>query len=275
MKIEVMKKIKLYLENRKLKKMSDSALIKELEEKLMIEETENIHNIVGFVEDDKKQLNVAKELIESGEINASTKKQVIEKLPHQTQKELFRKSIKTKELLAQKDISTFLRILIKDKKLQPYDELYYRIDKAFNDFELAYMLRELQKGRPEAYSAQKVMGIIAKQIIVDIKKYESFLPSHLKELTDEIVINYGENEERKFDILNEEDRKTLKETMEREAEKMKEDNKHPITLAEKERITSEKLEKQINKMLQFEQKRQEELQMQGLEQAKKNKEITR
>lgn len=269
MKIKWIEKVKLFLENRKLKKMSDGALIKELNERLLAEETESIPNIVGFVEDDNKQLDVAKELIESKEVTVKTKKQVIQNLPQQTQKELFRKSIKTKEVLAQKDISTFLKILIKDKNLQPYDELYYRIDKAFSDSQLANILEQLQKERPESYNEEKITQIITKQIVVDIKKYGSFLPSHLENLTSKIIINDEKQGKRKFDILEEKDRRMLETELEKASQELKENKKNPITEVEEQRITSDKLKLQIEQMAQFAQRRQEELRLQGIENARK------
>lgn len=270
MKIALIEKIKLYSEKRKLRKMSDGALIKQLEEKIMAEETGNIPNIVGYVEDDDKQLHVAKELIESQDINIATKKQVIEKLPQQTQKELFRKSIKTKELLAQKDINTFLKIIIKDKKLQPYDELYYRVDKAFSDSQLSFMLRELKRKRPESYSEEKVMEIVAKQIIVNMKKYGTFLPSHLPELLDEITINSEQGKQRKFDILEENDKEKITETLKRVAEEVKENKKVPITETQKQNIEEGKIDIQIARMVRFAEERQEQLREQGIENDRKN-----
>ena len=271
MEIKWIEKIKLYLEYRKLKKMSDGALLKELEEKLEAEKTEHIPNIVGFVGDEEKKLEVAKDLIETSDINMMTKKQVIDTLPHQTQKELFRKSIKTKELLAQRDISTFLRILVKDKSLHPYDELYYRIDKAFSDVQLAYMLDTLRTERPESYDEEKIMGVIAKQIAVNMKKYETFLPSHLSQLTDEVIINRGEEEERIFDILKKKDRKRLEQSIQQAIKELKENTKNPMSEVEEQRLSQENVDKQINEFLAFAQKRQEELIAQGLQQAEKMK----
>lgn len=267
MEIKWIEKMKLYLEYRKLKKMTDGALLEELEKKLEAEKMAHIPNIVSLVEDEEKKLEVAKDLIETSEINMTTKKKVIDQLPHKTQKELFRKSIKTKELLAQRDISTFLKILVKDKNLHPYDELYYRIDKAFSDSQLVYMLDTLRAKRPEAYEEEKVMGIIGKQIAVNMKKYETFLPSHLLQLTDEVIINRGEKEERIFDILREEDREKLEQSIQEAIQELKENTKNSMSEVEEQRLSQENIDKQISKFLTFAQKRQEELIAQGLQQA--------
>ncbi len=239
--------------------------MKELEQKIEEEETANIHNIVGFVEDSDKQIKLAKEVIETPEIMDKTKQKVIEKLPQQVQRELFKESIKTKELLAKKDIDKFLKIIIKDKNLNPYDELYYRVDKAFSDSQLTYMFGKIRKERPEDYNEEKILGIIAKQIATKMRKYEMFFPSHLQQLTDEVIINHGQEGERTFDILNQEDRQKLHEAMKEEAEVLKESKKHPITLAEKQKITPERIKKQVDKLVQFAEVRQEELKQQGVE----------
>lgn len=270
MKLKVVEKINLYLEKRKLKKLSDRALIKELEQKLEEEEMGNIHKIVSFIEDNDKQLMLAKEVIEAPEIKEQTKQQVIEELPHQTQKELFKESIKTKELLAKKDINKFLDIIIKDANLNPYDELYYRIDKAFSDSQLAYMFKRVQEERPEDYNEEKVLGIIAKQIVTQMRKYEMFFPSHLQELTGEVIINYGKEGERTFDILNQKDREKLLQSLKEEAEALKKNERFPITKEQKQRITPERIEQQIDRLVQFATKRQEELRQQGIKSYEKS-----
>lgn len=264
MKIEVIEKIRLFIEKMRLRRLSDKALMKELEQKLEEEETDNLHNIVGYVEDKDKQVRLAKEVIETPEIMDKTKQKVIEKLPQQVQRELFKESIKTKELLAKKDIDKFLKIIIKDKNLDPYDELYYRLDKAFSDVQLTYMFDKIRKERPEDYNEEKILGIIAKQIATKMRKYEMFFPSHLEQLTNEVIINRNQEEERTFNILNQKDRERLRKAMKEEAEAIKESEKYPITLKEKERITPEKIEGQIDKLVQFARERQEELRLQGV-----------
>lgn len=257
MKIELSEKIRL-------RRLSDKALMKELEQKLEEEQTGNIHNIVGYIEDKDKQVVLAKEVIETLDVKDVTKQKVIDKLPQYVQRELFKESIKTKELLAKKDIGKFLKIIIKDKNLDPYDELYYRVDKAFSDSQLTYMFSKIGRERPEDYNEEKILGIIAKQIATKMRKFEMFFPSHLDQLTNQVIINHNKEEERTFDILNQEDREKLCEAMKEEAEAIKESTKYPITLAEKQKITPEKIEKQIDKFVQFAMERKEELRLQGV-----------
>ena len=263
MKIEITEKITLFIEKMKLKRLSDKALIKELEQKLEEKQTDNIHNIVGFVEDKDKQVKIAKEVIETEEIKDMTKQKVFGNLSQEEQKRLFRESIQAKELLAKKNIDKFLKIIIKDKNVEPYDELYYRVDKAFNDAQLAYMFRQIRKERPEDYSEEKILGIIAKQIAIKMKKFETFFPSHLQQLTDEIVVNHNQEGERTFNILNKKDREKLLQALKEEAEVLKESKKYPVTITEKQRITPEKIEQQMEQLVQFAMERQEELRQQG------------
>lgn len=264
MEIKFLQRIKAFLERRKLKKLSDETLAKKVEEKIENEKIEEIPNIVGHMGDDEKQLEMAKNLVESEQINMDTKKDVINTLPHETKRELFKKSIQTKEILAKKDIPTFMEILIKDKKLQPYDELYYRVDKAFSDSELANIMQKIQETRPQDYDEQKIVRVIAKQILVDNVRYGTFLPSHLGELTNNITIEDKDSEEsyRKFDILEDDDRKKLFDALEEEAETLRD----TINDEKKEkRINKENLKIQMNNMVQFAEKRKEELQAQSPE----------
>lgn len=264
MEIKFLQKIKAFLERRKLKKLSDETLAKKVEEKIKNEKIEEIPNIVGNMGDDEKQLEMAKNLVESEQINMDTKKDIINTLPHETKRELFKKSVQTKEILAKKDLPAFIEILVKDKKLKPYDELYYRVDKAFSDSELAYIMQKIQETRPEDYDEEKILRVIAKQILVDNVRYGTFLPSHLGELTSNIIIANKDSEEsqRKFDILVEEDRKKLFNALEEEADilndAIKDDKKE-------KRIGNENLKIQMNNMVQFAEKRKEEIQTQSTE----------
>ena len=97
-----------------------------------------------------------------------------------------------------------------------------------------------------------------------MKKYEMFFPSHLQELTEGVIINYGKENERTFDILNQKDREKLLQSLKEEAEVLKENKKIPITQIQMQRITPEKIEQQIDKLVQFATQRQEELKQQGV-----------
>lgn len=262
MKIKLIEKIKQFFENRKLKKLPDEVLIEKVEEKLEEDEVGEIPNIVKYVGDNDTQLQMAKGLVEGADINIETKKEVIDNLPHITKKELFRESIKTKEIIAQKDMPTFIKILINEKKLQPYDELYYRVDKAFSDSELGRILGILYKERTKEYDEEKVLRIVAKQMLVDMKKYNTFLPSHFAEIANNIIIDEGTENERTFQILNEEDKEKLEKALEEESIELKENSKKALTAQEKAKIAPEKIQQQINNIVEFSMKRQKELQEQ-------------
>ena len=169
--------------------------------------------------------------------------------------------------MAQKDVNTFIKIIVNNKSLQPYDELYYRLDKAFSDSQLTGILQTLKEKRPESYDEEKVLRIVAKQIDVDIKKYGTFLPSHVAQggLFEQIVIRDDniQDGERTFDILNAKDKQRLVEALKEEREEMKENPKISLTEKELGILSDENLERQIDQVEKFKIKRQEELQQQN------------
>ena len=113
-----------------------------------------------------------------------------------------------------------------------------------------------------------MLAIVGKQISVNIKTYGAFLPSHLNEITRTIQI---ENEE--FNILNENHRNKLLEATHEEAKDLKEQYLEKYkkgTLSEKEKIECTRLnyytvEEQFDKMVDFAEKRKEELIKQGID----------
>lgn len=267
MEIKFIKNIKNFFENRKLKKLTDETLEEKLEEKLEANETENLGNIVGYVEDDKRQLQLAEDLIHSTQISELDKKEVIDSLPHKSKEKLFRESIKAKEILARKDINTFLKIIIEQKNLNPYDELYYRLDKAFNDSQLSNILEIIKKERPKEYNEEKVLRIICKQMIVDLKEYGVALPSNIKWIIDKNLIvkdKKSENGKRNFDILEETDRSRLFSSLIEEVEEFKEKNNSELKERQRESLSMENLENTLNRLCEFEKRRREELQQQNL-----------
>lgn len=265
MKIQFIEKIKEFFEKRKLKKMPDKVLEEKIDQNIEGEGTEKIPLIVGAVDDAQTQVELAKKVVESPEISVATKAETLDELPHKMKEKLFRESIKSKELMAQKDINTFVKIIITNKGLQPYDELYYRIDKAFSDSQLANILETLKSERPENYDEEKVLRIVAKQVDVNLRKYGTFLASHAENLLGKVSIKdeKEENGERRFDILNPQDKQKLFEALKEEREEMRDNPKNPLTYKEIQMLSDENLEKQINQVVQFKVKRQEELQEQN------------
>lgn len=265
MKIQFIEKIKEFFEKRKLKKLPDEILEEKVEQNIEGEETEKLAFMVGAVEDEKTQIELAKKVVEAPAVGTMAKAETINELPHETKEALFRKSVRTKEIIAQKDINTFLKILINNKELQPYDELYYRVDKAFSDLQLSDILEKLGEKRPESYDEEKVLRIIAKQIDTNLKKYGSFLPSHADSLMEKIILK-DENTEtgkREFDILNPQDKEKLIEAMKEERDEIKNNEKIPVSESEEKRLTDENIQKQIEQVVDFKIKRQQELQEQN------------
>ena len=167
--------------------------------------------------------------------------------------------------MAQENVDKFLQIIINDKSLQPYDELYYRIDKAFSDSQLANILEMLKSERPESYDEEKVLRIVAKQIDINLKKYGSFLPSHADSLMEKIILKdeNAETGKREFDILNPQDKEKLIEAMKEERDEIIDNEKIPVSESEEKRLTDENIQKQIGLVVDFKIKRQQELQDQN------------
>ncbi len=266
MKIQFIERIKEFIEKKKLKNMPDEVLEEKIDEKLEGKETGNIPLIVGAVDDEKTQVELVKKVVEAPDISTATKADAFNELPHEMKKELFKKSIKSKELLAQKDINTFLKILVTDKRLQPYDELYYRIDKAFSDKQLSDILKALKEKRPESYDEEKVLRIVAKQIDVNLKKYGSFLSSHAADVLEnmELEDNNSDNGKRKFDILNEQDRNRLLNAMKQEKEEIEKKSELSLTVQERRNLGEENLERQIRQIVEFRKKRLKEINEQNM-----------
>ena len=266
MKIQFIERIKEFIEKKKLKNMPDEVLEEKIDEKLEGKETGNIPLIVGAVDDEKTQVELVKKVVEAPDISTATKADALNELPHEMKKELFKKSIKSKELLAQKDINTFLKILVTDKRLQPYDELYYRIDKAFSDKQLSDILKALKEKRPESYDEEKVLRIVAKQIDVNLKKYGSFLSSHAADVLENVELedNNSDNGKRKFDILNEQDRNRLLNAMKQEKEEIEKKSELSLTVQERRNLGEENLERQIRQIVEFRKKRLKEINEQNM-----------
>lgn len=188
-------KIKNYIKDRELKKLTDKDLVERVEEKKeKEEEMQEIPNIIGYINDDEKQLKVAEDAIDS-ELDDELKAEILRALPKKSRANLFKQdNVVAKKIIAQDDIDTFTEILVREQVLKPYDELYYRLDVAFSDSQVAQILSNLETRRNRDYDPQKVLKVIAKQIAVDIKTHGTFLPSHLKELTDKIIIDLSEEE---------------------------------------------------------------------------------
>ena len=265
MKIQFIEKIKEFFEKRKLKKLPDEILKEKVEQNIEGEETEKLAFMVSAIENEKERIEATKKAVESPDISVSTKVAIINELTHKNQVKLFKESIKSKELMAQKDVDKFLEIIINDKSLQPYDELYYRVDKAFSDLQLSNILEKLEKERPETYDEEKVLRIVAKQIDINLKKYGSFLPSHAEELSRHIHLKEKNTEtgEREFDILNPNDKQRLSDAMKEERDEIMNNEKIPVSESEKKRLTDENIQKQIEQVAEFKIKRQQELQEQN------------
>ena len=265
MKIQFIEKIKEFFEKRKLKKLPDEILEEKVEQNIEGEETGKLAFMVGAIGDEKTQIELAKKVVEAPDVGTMTKAEMLDKLPHKAKEKLFKESIKSKELMAQEDVGTFLRIIINNKNLQPYDELYYRVDKAFSDLQLSDILEKLGEERPEAYDEEKVLRIVAKQIDINLKKYGSFLPSHADSLMGKIILK-DENTEtgkREFDILNPQDQEKLIEAMKEERDEIMDNEKIPVSKSEEKRLTDENIQKQIEQVVEFKIKRQQELQEQN------------
>ena len=264
MKIQFIEKIKEFFEKRKLKKLPDKILEEKVKQNIEGEETSKVPFIIGAASE-KKQMELAKEAVESPNISVSTKAAILNELTHKNQVKLFKESIKSKELMAQENVDKFLQIIINDKSLQPYDELYYRVDKAFSDSQLANILEMLKSERPESYDEEKVLRIVAKQIDINLKKYGSFLPSHADSLMEKIILKdeNAETGKREFDILNPQDKEKLIEAMKEERDEIIDNEKIPVSESEEKRLTDENIQKQIGLVVDFKIKRQQELQDQN------------
>ena len=263
MKIKFIEKIKEFFEKRKLKKLPDEILREKVEQNIEGEETEKLEFMVSAIENEKERIEATKKAVESPDISVSTKVAIINELTHKNQVKLFKESIKSKELMAQKDVNTFVQIIINNKSLQPYDELYYRIDKAFSDSQLADILEKVKQERPETYDEEKVLRIVAKQMDINLKKYGTSFPSHAIEagLFREIILKdeKAEKGKREFDILNPEDRQRLSDAMKEERDEIVEKSKNSMSKQESNRLTDEAIDAHIQKMLDFRMKRQKEL----------------
>lgn len=268
MKIKFIERIKKFIEKIKIKKLPDGELEKQVNEMIENDETDSLGMYLKNFDNPENQKDMVKNVLEAENISTATKKDIIDNLPHSTKKELFKQSIKTKEIIAQKDMSTFLNIIIKDKNLNPYNELYYRLDKAFSDSQLEFALEWIGNQRKEDYDEEKILAIVGKQIAVNMKKFESFLPSHLDGLTRNIKID-----DRDFDILEEKDKNMLHTAICEEAEILKEkilkkSSKKQLTDDEEKeiaRLDNKNIEIQIENMVKFAEIRRDELIKQGLE----------
>lgn len=261
MKIQFIERIKEFFEKRRLKKLPDEILEEKVEQNIEGEETEKLAFMVNAIEDEKTKIELAQKVIEAPDVETTTKAEMLDKLPHKTKEKLFKESIKSKELMAQKDVNAFIKIIINNKSLQPYDELYYRVDKAFSDLQLSNILEKLEKERPEAYDEEKVLRIVAKQIDINLKKYGSFLPSHAEELSRHVYLKDKNTEtgEREFDILNPNDKQRLSDAMKEERDEIMNNEKIPVNESEKKRLTDENIQKQIKQIVDFKMKRQQEI----------------
>lgn len=266
MKIQFIERMREFFEKRRLRKMPDEVLEEKIDQNIEGEGTGKIPLIVGAVDDEQTQVELAKKVVEAADLSMATKAETLDELPHKTKVKLFKESVKSKELMAQKDVDTFVKIIVNNKSLQPYDELYYRIDKAFSDSQLSNILKTLKEKRPESYDEEKVLRIVAKQIDVDIKKYGTFFPSHASQagLFEQIVLrdDNQQNGERTFDILDPKDKQRLVQALKEEREEMKENPKISLTEREMKMLSDENLERQIEQVEKFKIKRQEELQQQ-------------
>ena len=263
MKIKFIEKIKEFFEKRKLKKLPDDILEEKIVENIEEEETEKVPKMVEAFGSAEAQTEIAQKVVESSGVSTETKAEMLDKLPHKVKEKLFKESIKSKELMAQKDVNTFVQIIINNKSLQPYDELYYRIDKAFSDSQLAGILEKVKQERPETYDEEKVLRIVAKQIDINLKKYGTSFPSHAIEagLFREIILKdeKAEKGKREFDILNPEDRQRLSDAMKEERDEIVEKSKNSMSKLESNRLTDEAIDDNIQKMLNFRMKRQKEV----------------
>ena len=261
MKIQFIERIKEFFEKRKLKKLPDDILEEKIVENIEEKETEKVPKMVEAFGSAEAQAEIAQKVVESSGVSTETKAEMLDKLPHKVKEKLFKESIKSKELMAQKDVNTFVQIIINNKSLQPYDELYYRVDKAFSDLQLSNILEKLEKERPEAYDEEKVLRIVAKQIDINLKKYGSFLPSHAEELSRHVYLKDKNTEtgEREFDILNPNDKQRLSDAMKEERDEIMTNEKIPVNESEKKRLTDENIQKQIKQIVDFKMKRQQEI----------------
>lgn len=256
MKIKWLQKIRNFLEYRKLKKLEDKELKQKLEKKLEENETDNIGNVISHVEENEQRLDLAKKVIES-EINEDAKRDVIDKLPTNTRKQLFIENIQTKEILAKKDKDTFLEMITTQKNLHPYDEIYYRLDKAFSDQELDEILQKIQDKRPEKYDEEKILRIIGKQMALHIMKSGVILPYGFKEILDNNVLieETKENREKvknKFNLLDSRHVKKLEEALNEEVENLKEKNYNNLNKIQEEYLSQENLNYLISRLIDFE-----------------------
>lgn len=268
MKVKFIEMIKQILKKLKIRTLPDEELEEQVNQMLENDEEESIGLYMKSFGNRLNQKEVAKSVMEAENISTEAKKDVIDTLPHSTKKELFKQSIKTKEIIAQKDKETFLKIILTDKNLNPYNELYYRLDKAFSDSQLQIILDKIYEKRQEDYDVEKVLAIVGKQIAVDTKTYGSFLPSHLDEITRTIKIDNKD-----FDILDSEHRIKLLEATGEESRILRETYLEKFKnrqLSEKEkielvRLNFDNINAQFDNMVAFAEKRKEELIKQGTE----------
>lgn len=261
MKIQFIEKIKEFFEKRKLKKLPDKLLEEKVEQNIEGEKIEKVPFMFEAINNKDTKIELAKKVMESPEIPVETKTEILDNLTHKDRVKLFKENVKSKKLLAQENADEFVKIITTDKNLQPYDELYYRVDEAFSDLQLANILEIVKRERPESYDEEKVLRIVAKQIDVNLKKYGSFLSSHAGELFGKIILQDKKEEtgERKFDILNPDDRQRLNEAMKEERDEIVENTKGSITKQESNRLTDDIIDAQIQQVVDFQIKRQQEL----------------
>lgn len=262
------KRIRRFFETKKLSKLPDTELVEKIKEKAENEELKHAGTLLEYLNDEEKRVEVAKTLVESENLSNKDKQKFLTNLPHKTQKDLFKESVKAKKIMAKINIPDFIKVITNDKNLNPYDELYYRLEDAFSDSQVGDVLKAIGEKRPEEYDEEKIFKIVGKQIAIRVKKQGVFLASHLKDLTRYIKISDDNNGTRDFDILNEEDKEKLSSAFFIEAEHLKE--KIESSTDEKKEnhkwyLEKENLERQVNNMVHFAKKRQEELKVQGLE----------
>ena len=148
MKIKFIEAIKQILKKLKIRSLPDEKLEHHVNQMIENDEVEGLKFYMKSFGNRQNQKEAAKSVMEA-DISLKAKKDVIDTLPHSTKKELFKQSIKTKEIIAQKDKETFLKIILNDPNLNPYNELYYRLDKAFSDSELQRALDKIYEKRNE------------------------------------------------------------------------------------------------------------------------------
>ena len=190
------------IEHFRLKKLSDGEIIEKIPE-IIEKAPEKVPKVLGYVEEQGKVTEVLTDIAPN--LLPPTVKEIVENLPEKEKVTAFKESVAVRDKLTQVNDKEELKHILKNKNIEAYDELYNRINKGINDYELVDFINTFKENKNIGYDQEKISHIISKQIALYIRKYKNPLKGHVQILLD--VLETDEEKRKIPDIVMDEARK--------------------------------------------------------------------